>query len=59
MAYKSLEEKIAAVGSPVDMARNSQIGPYVYPKCRPSSRTGATSRSPGVRRARSSTSRTT
>jgi len=31
MAYKSLEEKINAVGSPVEMARNSQIGPYVYP----------------------------
>ena len=32
MAHASLEEKIAAIGSPVDMARNSQIGPYVYPK---------------------------
>ena len=32
MAYKNLEEKLNAVGSPVDMARNSQIGPYVYPK---------------------------
>jgi vanillate/3-O-methylgallate O-demethylase len=32
MAYASLEEKINAVGSPVEMARNSQIGPYVYPK---------------------------
>ena len=32
MAYGSLEEKLAAIGSPVDMARNSQIGPYVYPK---------------------------
>jgi vanillate/3-O-methylgallate O-demethylase len=31
MAYNSLEEKINAVGSPVEMARNSQIGPYVYP----------------------------
>jgi vanillate/3-O-methylgallate O-demethylase len=31
MAYKSLEEKLTAVGSPVDMARNSQLGPYVYP----------------------------
>ena len=32
MTYASLEEKLTAVGNPVDMARNSQIGPYVYPK---------------------------
>jgi len=32
MTYKSLAEKIQAVGNPVEMARNSQIGPYVYPK---------------------------
>jgi vanillate/3-O-methylgallate O-demethylase len=31
MAYSSLEEKLQAIGSPVEMARNSQIGPYVYP----------------------------
>jgi vanillate/3-O-methylgallate O-demethylase len=31
MAYSSLEEKLNAVGDPVAMARNSQIGPYVYP----------------------------
>jgi vanillate/3-O-methylgallate O-demethylase len=31
MAYGSLEEKLNAVGSAVEMARNSQIGPYVYP----------------------------
>ena len=31
MAYKNLEEKLNAVGSAVEMARNSQIGPYVYP----------------------------
>jgi vanillate/3-O-methylgallate O-demethylase len=31
MAYGSLEEKLHAVGSAVEMARNSQIGPYVYP----------------------------
>jgi vanillate/3-O-methylgallate O-demethylase len=31
MAYKSLEEKLNAVGDAVAMARNSQIGPYVYP----------------------------
>ena len=31
MTYKSLEEKLQAAGNPVDMARNSQIGPYVYP----------------------------
>jgi vanillate/3-O-methylgallate O-demethylase len=31
MAYKNLEEKLNAIGDPVEMARNSQIGPYVYP----------------------------
>jgi vanillate/3-O-methylgallate O-demethylase len=31
MTFKSLEEKLEAVGSAVEMARNSQIGPYVYP----------------------------
>jgi vanillate/3-O-methylgallate O-demethylase len=31
MAYSSLEEKLNAVGDPVAMTRNSQIGPYVYP----------------------------
>ena len=31
MAYGSLEEKLRAVGSAAEMARNSQIGPYVYP----------------------------
>ena len=31
MAYANLEEKIQATGNPVEMARNSQIGPYVYP----------------------------
>jgi vanillate/3-O-methylgallate O-demethylase len=31
MAYRSLEAKLQAVGSAVEMARNSQIGPYVYP----------------------------
>ena len=31
MSYQSLEELLQAVGNPVEMARNSQIGPYVYP----------------------------
>jgi vanillate/3-O-methylgallate O-demethylase len=31
MAHGSLEEKLHAIGSAVEMARNSQIGPYVYP----------------------------
>ena len=31
MSVTSLEEKLQAVGSAVEMARNSQIGPYVYP----------------------------
>jgi len=30
-AHGNLEELLAAVGSPVELARNSQIGPYVYP----------------------------
>ena len=32
MSHKSLEDLLQAVGSPVKLARNSQIGPYVYPK---------------------------
>jgi vanillate/3-O-methylgallate O-demethylase len=31
MSDRSLEDKIKEVGSPVELARNSQIGPYVYP----------------------------
>ena len=31
MSFKSLEEKLQAVGGAVEMARDSQIGPYVYP----------------------------
>jgi vanillate/3-O-methylgallate O-demethylase len=31
MTHQSLEDKLQAAGNPVDMARNSQIGPYVYP----------------------------
>ena len=31
MSHHSLEEAIHAAGSPVELARNSQIGPYVYP----------------------------
>ena len=29
--YRNLEEKLQAAGSAVEMARTSQIGPYVYP----------------------------
>jgi vanillate/3-O-methylgallate O-demethylase len=32
MTTTSLEQKLAAAGSAAEMARNSQIGPYVYPK---------------------------
>ncbi|HXY80394.1 MAG TPA: hypothetical protein VEH55_03415 [Gaiellaceae bacterium] len=32
MSSKSLEDRLSEVGSPVALARNSQIGPYVYPK---------------------------
>jgi vanillate/3-O-methylgallate O-demethylase len=31
MSERSLEDRLRAVGDPVTMARNSQIGPYVYP----------------------------
>jgi vanillate/3-O-methylgallate O-demethylase len=31
MAYENLEQKLQAVGSAVEMARDSQIGPYAYP----------------------------
>ena len=31
MTYASLEDKIQKVGNPVDMLRNAQIGPYVFP----------------------------
>jgi vanillate/3-O-methylgallate O-demethylase len=31
MSYESLEELLQAAGNPVELARNSQIGPYVYP----------------------------
>ncbi|HKP18669.1 MAG TPA: hypothetical protein VJT84_09325 [Gaiellaceae bacterium] len=32
MTHKSLEDRLQEAGSPVELARNSQIGPYVYPK---------------------------
>jgi vanillate/3-O-methylgallate O-demethylase len=32
MSYRSLEDLLQTVGNPVELARNSQIGPYVYPK---------------------------
>jgi vanillate/3-O-methylgallate O-demethylase len=32
MSAQSLEGRIEEVGNPVDLVRNSQIGPYVYPK---------------------------
>ena len=32
MSHQSLEELLQATGNPVDLVRNSQIGPYVYPK---------------------------
>jgi vanillate/3-O-methylgallate O-demethylase len=31
MSERNLEELLQSAGSPVDLARNSQIGPYVYP----------------------------
>src|SRR6186997_2977569 len=35
MAYQSLEEGLQTVGSPVELSRNSQIGPYAFPVVRP------------------------
>lgn len=32
MTYRTFEALLEAVGDPVKLARNSQIGPYVYPK---------------------------
>ena len=32
MSYRNLEELLQAAGGAVELARNSQIGPYVYPK---------------------------
>ena len=32
MSHRSLEDVLRAVGNPVELVRNSQIGPYVYPK---------------------------
>ena len=32
MSHQSLEDVLQTVGNPVDLVRNSQIGPYVYPK---------------------------
>jgi vanillate/3-O-methylgallate O-demethylase len=32
MSDRNLEEVLQAAGGPVELARNSQIGPYVYPK---------------------------
>ena len=31
MSYKSLEDKLQEIGDPVDMLRNAQLGPYVFP----------------------------
>ena len=31
MSGRSLEDAISAAGGAVELARNSQIGPYVYP----------------------------
>jgi len=34
MSYQSLEEALQTVGSPVELLRNSQIGPYAFPVVR-------------------------
>jgi vanillate/3-O-methylgallate O-demethylase len=35
MSYQTLEEKLQALGNPVHMLKNSQIGPYAFPVVRP------------------------
>ena len=35
MTHRSLEDKLQAAGSAAEMARNSQMGPYVYPAVPP------------------------
>ena len=35
MSKRSLEDALQAAGSAVELARNSQIGPYVYPAVPP------------------------
>ncbi len=34
MSYRNLEEAVQAAGNPVDLLRNSQIGPYAFPVVR-------------------------
>ena len=34
MSYRNLEEALQAVGNPVKLLRNSQIGPYAFPVVR-------------------------
>ena len=34
MSYQSLEDVLQAAGSPVELLRNSQIGPYAFPVVR-------------------------
>ena len=34
MSYQSLEDALQTVGSPVDLLRNSQLGPYAFPVVR-------------------------
>ncbi len=35
MSYRNLEDALQAAGSPVEMLRHSQIGPYAFPVVRP------------------------
>ena len=55
MSYQSLEEALQTVGSPVKLLRDSQIGPYAFPGCVPSSRIGEMNNVPGGRPALFST----
>ena len=34
MSYRSLEDALETAGSPVNLLRNSQIGPYAFPVVR-------------------------
>ena len=59
MTQRSLEDKLQAAASPVEMARNSQIGPYVYPAVPAEFSNWRDEQVAWRRPARSSTSRTT
>jgi len=59
MSHGSLEDALQAAGDAVALARNSQLGPYVYPAVPAEFSKLGMSRWHGASRVRSSISRTT